>query len=728
MVDEPLFDLPVPPPVTGLPEVAGGWPDEPVARVLLDSGVPHLDREFDYLVPRTLDDGARPGVRVKVRFGHQDVLGWLMSRGSEPSTGAKLLPLRSVVSPEPVLTPEVRDLARAVASRYAGTVADVLRVAVPPRVAKVEKALNAEAESPEATGAGSDGAAATATAAAAATAAPAAGARPDPQGRFDWSRLHGAEAFFGQVAAGEGPRAALTVPSAHGEWDAADLLADAAARTAEAGRAAVVVVPDQRDLDRLCRALDARVGTAGYARLTADDGPTPRYRAFLQLRRGLRRIAVGTRSAIWAPVEHPGLVAVWNDDDTLHAEQRSPYQHVREVALLRSELAGAGLLLASTTRTPEVQRMVESGWLGEFGVDRATIHAATPRVVSTADSWETERDPLLARARLPQAAWKAAREGLEGTQGKPGPVLVQVGRSGFIPALICRDCGTPARCRHCTGPLGFPDRTASARHETACRWCGRREREYSCPDCGSPRLRAGSRGVDRTAEELGRAFPNTPVLSSSGEHIVSTVDGTPALVVATTGAEPVAAGGYAAALLLDGDSQLQREGLRTPGQVLSRWFAAAALVRPRDHGGVVVVTASQEDVVGALVRMDPPGYASRQLAERRELHLPPAARMAEVSGPVEAVLSFIELVELPAGAQKLPWIGPVPVEEIAGAGAGAAGSLGAAGEPPRHRALLFFPYGAARAVVESLRAARSAASARRLTDPVRVRIDPVDLP
>ncbi|WP_413543541.1 primosomal protein N' [Citricoccus nitrophenolicus] len=725
MVDEPLFDLPVPPPVTGLPEVAGGWPDEPVARVLLDSGVPHLDREFDYLVPRAIDDDARPGVRVKVRFGHQDVMGWLMSRGTEPSTGAKLLPLRSVVSPEPVLTPEVRDLARAVAARYAGTVADVLRVAVPPRVAKVEKALNAEAESPEATG--------TAVTAPVATASVAA---TGPEGGFDWTRLAGAGAFFDQVAAGDGPRAAVALPSAHGRWDAAEFLADAAARTAEAGRAAVVVVPDQRDLERLCRALDARVGTAGYARLTADDGPTPRYRAFLQLRRGLRRIAVGTRSAIWAPVEHPGLVAVWNDDDALHAEQRSPYQHVREVALLRSELAGAGLLLASTTRTPEVQRMVESGWLGEFGVDRSTVHAATPRVVSTADSWETERDPLLARARLPQAAWRAARDGLEGKHGEPGPVLVQVGRSGFIPALICRDCGTPARCRHCTGPLGFPDRTASARSEAACRWCGRREREYSCPECDSPRLRAGSRGVDRTAEELGRAFPNTPVLSSSGEHILSTVDAVPALVVATTGAEPVAEGGYTAALLLDGDSQLQREGLRTPGQVLSRWFAAAALVRPRDDGGVVVVTASQEGVVGALVRMDPSGYASRQLAERRELHLPPAVRMAEVSGPLDAVQSFIELVaqvEPPGGAQDLPWIGPVPVDEAASA-AGAAGPPGGAGavrtsgEPPRHRALLFFPYGAARTVVESLRAARSAASARRLTDPVRVRIDPVDLP
>ncbi|VXB40159.1 primosomal protein N' [Citricoccus sp. K5] len=716
MTGEPLFDLPVPPPVTGLPEVAGGWPDDPVARVLLDSGVPHLDREFDYLVPRALDDVARPGVRVRVRFGHQDVLGWLTSRGSEPSSGAKLLPLRSVVSPEPVLTPEILDLARAVAARYAGNVADVLRVAVPPRVAKVEKALNAEAEAPEATGTPVASSFSGATAA---------------EG-FDWSPLRGAEAFFRQVRAGDGPRAAFTVPSAHGAWDTASLLADAAARTAEAGRAAVVVVPDQRDLERLCRALDRRVGPEGYARLTADDGPTPRYRAFLQLRRGLRRIAVGTRSAIWAPVEHPGLVAVWNDDDSLHAEQRSPYQHVRDVALVRSELAGAGLLLASTSRTPEVQRLVESGWLGELGVGRETIHAVTPRVVSTADSWETERDPLLARARLPQAAWKAAREGLEGQHGTPGPVLVQVGRSGFIPALICRDCGTPARCRHCTGPLGFPDRTASARNEAACRWCGRRERHFECPECDSSRLRAGSRGVDRTAEELGRAFPNTPVLSSSGDHILATVDDTPALVVATIGAEPVAPGGYATALLLDGDSQLQREGLRTPAQVLSRWFAAAALVRSRQDGGVVVVTASQDDVVGALVRMDPAGYASRQLAERRELHLPPAVRMAEVSGPANAVTAFMDLVELPGTSTDLPWIGPVPVEDWTGGEGpgGAGGGPGRAGhaEPLRHRALLFFPYGAARSVIDALRAARSASSARRLTEPVRLRIDPFDLP
>lgn len=724
--DDALFILPDPEEgPRGLPEVAGGWPDDPVAQVLLDSPVPHLDREFDYLVPREMDADARPGVRVKVRFGHRDVTGWLISRTAEPSTGAKLQPLRRVVSAEQVLAPEVLALARAAARRYAGTTADVLRLALPPRVAKVEKELREAQVVPEATGQSgvtdrASGAEETSS-------------EPASQRAQVWSELSGAEAFWTAVTEGGHPRSAVVLPSAHGAWDAAVILADSAALAVSAGRGAVVVVPDQRDLDRLCRALDERVGPEGYARLTAEDGPTPRYRSFLQLLQGSRRIAVGTRSAIWAPVQDLGLILVWNDGDSLLAEPRAPYAHTREVALLRSELDGAALMFASTARTPEIQRLVESGWLQELAVDRPGLHAATPRVVSTADSWESERDPFLQRARLPQAAWRAAREALEGRHGEPGPVLVQVARSGFIPAVLCQDCGTPARCQACAGPLGYPDRHAAARSELACRWCGRRERRFACPECGGQRLRAGSRGVDRTAEELGRAFPHTPVLSSSGDHILSTVTDRPALVVATTGAEPVAEGGYAAALLLDGDAQLQREGLRVPEQVLAHWFAAASLVRSRQDGGAVVVTASQQEVVGALVRMDPAGFASRQLEERRQLHLPPGARMAEVTGPAGAVEAFLTLVDealavqpqrpgAPAGAHALPWIGPVPVEDPRVLG------TAEAYDGVRHRALLFFPYARAEQVVGALRAARSAASARREHEPVRVRVDPADLP
>ncbi|MEU7997462.1 primosomal protein N', partial [Micromonospora sp. NPDC049060] len=105
----------------------------------------HLDRPFDYLVPAELDADAVPGVRVKVRFAGQLVDGWLLERADDSGHTGRLAYLEKVVSPEPVLAPEVARLARAVADRYAGNLADVLRLAVPPRHARVEKDVRARA-------------------------------------------------------------------------------------------------------------------------------------------------------------------------------------------------------------------------------------------------------------------------------------------------------------------------------------------------------------------------------------------------------------------------------------------------------------------------------------------------------------------------------------------------------------------------------------------------------
>ena len=109
----------------------------PVARVLVESPLPHLDRPFDYSVPADLDAAAQAGVRVKVKFSGQELGGFIMERAAESDAGHTLVPLYKVISPVPVLTPAVRDLASAVAARYAGTLSDVLRAAVPPRVAKL---------------------------------------------------------------------------------------------------------------------------------------------------------------------------------------------------------------------------------------------------------------------------------------------------------------------------------------------------------------------------------------------------------------------------------------------------------------------------------------------------------------------------------------------------------------------------------------------------------------
>src|SRR5690242_21627643 len=97
-----------------------------------------------------MDEAAGPGVRVRVRFAGQLVDGYLLGRAQASEHQGRLARLERVISPEPVLTPEIFDLARAVADRYAGTLADVLRLAIPPRHATAEREAPAERERPAA--------------------------------------------------------------------------------------------------------------------------------------------------------------------------------------------------------------------------------------------------------------------------------------------------------------------------------------------------------------------------------------------------------------------------------------------------------------------------------------------------------------------------------------------------------------------------------------------------
>lgn len=672
----------------------GGVPvatELPVARVCVDLSPPHLDRVFEYLVPADASDDAVPGARVKVRFAGQDVDGWVLERVAEADHEGRLLPLRRVVSAEPVLSPAVLRLARAVADRWAGTLADVLRLAVPPRHARVEAEPAQEPAPPP----------------------------PDP-GAQAWAAYRGGAAFCQHLLAGGAPRAvwtALPGDDATG-WTAA--VAQAVAACVLGGRGALVVVPDARDVTRVCAALE-RVGLptgvrgAGpVARLVADDGAATRYRAFLAALRGSARVVVGTRASAFAPVADLGLVVCWDDGDPLHAEPRAPYPHVREVLALRSDLERAALLVGGHTRTVEAQQLVERGWAHEVAADRAVVRARTPRVRALT-SVELAREGAGAAARLPSPAWRAVRDGLA-----RGPVLVQVPRAGYVPVVACGRCRAAARCGACHGPLGL-DRADGV---PTCRWCGRTAGDWRCDECGGAQLRSVRVGSERTAEELGRAFPGATVRVSGARAaggVLADVPGTPALVVATPGAEPVAPGGYAAAVLLDAATATAGAWLGAESQALRRWLAAAALVRAASDGGeVLVVGDGAPRPTQALVRWDAAGLASRELAERAELHLPPTARVVALTGTRDAVQAVVDRV---VASLAEPSAAPVPVEVL--------GPVALTGDEDvlerPVRTLLRAPLAGGRALTRAVAASAAVRSARREGGTVRVHVDPVDL-
>ena len=646
---------------------------DPVAQVLVDVPLAHLDRPFDYLVPDTLADDAVPGARVKVRFAGQDVDGFVLARAAESAHPGRLMPLRRVVSPEPVLTAEIAALTGEIAARWAGTRSDVLRLAVPPRHATTERKPS-----------------------------------PNPPGLppadlTRWAPYDGGAALLDALDAGGSPRAVWSCLPGD-DW--ALLLAEAAVATARSGRGALLCVPDHRDVTRLDEALTALVGGGHHVVLTAEAGPAKRYAAFLAVERGAARIVIGTRAAAFAPLREIGLVAVWDDGDDLYAEPRAPYCHTRDVLLLRARQTGCAAIVGGHARSAEAQYLLRTGWAREVVAPRDTVRSRVAVSVAGATDFDLQRDPLARSSRLPQEAHQAIAAGL-----RCGPVLVQTPRSGYATRLACDRCRTPAACAVCVGPL----RITSSGAVPSCAWCGTDAPGWTCPECGGHGLRAPVLGDRRTAEELGRAFPGTPVRTSSGDRVLPRVGADPAIVVATPGAEPVADGGYATVALLDTWLLLARSDLRADEEAVRRWSNAAALVRPVPDGGRVVVVGDPGAAgVQALVRWDPGGYAERLIAERLSAHLPPASRLATLTAS-PAVLEEVEAaLGLPPAAEVL---GPVPLPHE---------GTDRAGDDDLARLVLRVPRAEGPALSAALADLQRGRSARKQPH-VRVEVDPIRL-
>ncbi|MBK6762004.1 MAG: primosome assembly protein PriA [Micrococcales bacterium] len=548
-----------------------------VARVAVESPLPHLDRLFDFSIPEDLDALARPGCRVRVRFHGRLVTGWLIERGPSQFEGV-LQPLQRVSGP-PVLTAQVAGLCRRVADRYAGSLTDVVRFAVPPRVAAVEKS---PPSAPPARPPHPDLAAWDAY-------------RPPDEGAASWV--------------------------CHPHDDPFDMLARMAAATAADGGGVVLVVPDARDVRSLHQALTCYVDAAVVAAVTAEVSNRLRYRTHLEILAGSRPIVIGTRSAVFAPVPDLALMAVWDDGDDVLAEPQTPGWHAREVAALRAWQTQARLIVGGYTRTASCAQWLIDGSAKDMSLTREVGRNRRFRV-------EAQTEPAADRRRIPGRAFSLLRSALAA-----GPVLVQVPRAGGAAGLICQECGHAIRCPKCAGGAR-PDRGGTPR----CRLC--HEPVTTCGSCGGGQFVPVGAGSRRSAQELQKAFPEVPVVRSDAESgVMDEVAADPALVVATPGAEPRVPGGFAALLILDTEVLLARSALRAREEAARRWMAAVARTGP--DATTMLVAPQDLDVVQALVRNDLGALATAERAERQAAHMPPAFRCVRLRGPRDAVSEWL---------------------------------------------------------------------------------------
>ena len=636
----------------------------PVGRIIIDSPLPHLDHTFDYAIPEKLSDDAQPGVRVRVRFAGKLVDGFLLERVAESDHVGTLSAITNVISPEQVLVPEVLSLCQTIATRQAGILSDVIGAAIPSRHARAEAAV-IEAQPADITSSTTS----------------------------SWDSYRGASGLIERSKDGLAPRASVAVTGN----SSPKMIAEYSVAVASSNRGVLVVVPDRHAIERILSELQSMdCPQSTIAVIAADDGPERRYAQWLSVLRGTARIVVGTRSAVFAPVHNLGAICVWDDWNGALADPQAPYWNARDVAIARSSAQHTALVFIGNTVSTDTHSMGD--WIVRVEQDRLTARDQYPTVRCALDEQFLKNDAAAFSSRIPVAAHQLIKRGLE-----IGPVLVHVARPGYVPGLVCAQCRTQAHCTTCAGALVTTSLTSSP----TCVLCGVTDNGWACPSCKHTKLRAFGLGSERTAEELGRAFPGVPVRTSSGDRILRTIDDRPAIIVATSGAAPVAPKGFAAALLLDGNAMLSRPELRASEQTFAHWMESVSLVRARQNGGEVLVVADPDHIaVQSLIKNDAHGFAEREFALRKEVSLPPSVRLAVLTGHATDVDELISLAQLPPHVMTR---GPVPLAD------------------DKVRILLSVSREHGLSLAQSLRHATAIRSAKRTGKPVNVRIDPVGL-
>jgi len=389
----------------------------------------------------------------------------------------------------------------------------------------------------------------------------------------------------------------------------------------ESGVSTIICVPDQADIQVIERLLASKKVDFGVQH--SDQKNSTNYSVFLRCLEAKPLILVGNRNVLFAPLHNLGLILLWDDGDHSHIMQQSPYIHSRDIALMRQQIEGCSIHFASHVRSAEVARLISIGYLTD-----KTEAFAPPKVAISESS-----------QRLDTAAWMAIKEA-----SKTGPVLVQVGAKGASVSLYCTMCSARASCLDCNGPLWVNER-----NQNSCRWCNRISLDAKCNDCGSIKFRQGRPGATRTSAEIGKMFPGTKILTSSGSDRLFTVDSKPKVVVATVGAEPIADGGYAAVVILDADQLLRRDTLRATEDAVRAWANAIALLSHRGRGLVVGLAGK---LATDFALWNQAAIASRELDSRAELELPPAVRVATITADAQRLeqcseaLAEVDTVEI----------------------------------------------------------------------------------
>jgi len=383
----------------------------------------------------------------------------------------------------------------------------------------------------------------------------------------------------------------------------------------------LLIVPTVREREHLAEYL-VKIGASPLC-LKSDDLKGPRYQAYLEAKERPPKVIIGTRSSIFLVLPEDSTIIVFEDQDESHFEQRSPNWNSRKIAQLRG--SKHSILFTSLSPSLEVVDAINEKRLRHYRFSqRQTFTSVTQQ--GNVDEF-----------------FPVINKGL-----KHGSVLICMGNTGYINSFGCQKCKNTALCE-CGGKLYFSQRARSP----LCSICTQEFPHWKCNWCGEAKPRIIAAGLLRKSDELARAFPKIPVITSHGEDSTQWLPEGTHLVISTYGVEP--RGRYSAMAFLDLEQQVSRADLR--GQETMRENVFRNISMLSSGGDLYISLPSSHSLAQDMIKGAPYRSAERELDERNAARLPPRYQTLAITGSsIEATIALLE--ELRIQCEYLEIIGP----------------------------------------------------------------------
>lgn len=632
-----------------------------IAEVIVDIASSETDKIFDYIA----DEDVKAGSRVRVPFGPRHITGFVVKLKDETSFSAqKLKSIEEVYDGVPAINEECMLLARRLCQRYRVPMALSLRLFLPSEmrsgaVREIFKKYYSVTELP---------AAFTKSAKAQAAAYEyikehAESPRAELLSKFSASALSALEKkgyiaytlkrsnrspYKGESAEAEKrvltPAQAaamdgiinspLTVQLLHGVTGSGktEVYLSYIARVLAEGKTAIFLVPEISLTPQMLLQLRARFGDDAaimHSGLSAGE----RFDEWSRLRSGEARIAIGARSAVFAPLENIGAIIIDEEHDSSYQSESAPRYSTFEVALLRAKYNGCKLILGSATPSIETYMRARAGEFNLIKMPDRINKKPLPQIIITDMRREVRRGNNTIFSSV-------LRDKIEDCLQSGNQAILFLNRRGYSQSVICTECGYVAKCERCDIALTYH----SAEGCLKCHYCGTKYHMLSaCPECGGTKLNYFGTGTQRVTAELKKLFPAARILRMDNDT-VSGKEGHYKILKRfahkeadiLVGTQMIAKGHDFPSVtlvgILDADMSLHFSDYRSSERTFQLITQVAGRSgRGADGGAVVLQTYDPENsVIGYAVNYDYEGFYRSEIAVRKATFFPPFALIVRV--------------------------------------------------------------------------------------------------